>query len=215
MPLSTAKSRTLADKEKRVWRVRRICGQVEAVAHALNEEQDCSDVLQLITAAHGAMNSLIIEVLEGHAARMMKHRTEGRAARLRRQRDVVESLMARSWGRAALTCLLVAALLSFGISPTPNLPSTGAAESHTLVLSVSHVGSSLSSTISRPDKPSVRSGRTARIDRLYTAANASRMAEQQVVGAALEAERRTEGLPSEHGQRLSTRAPPQIASSHS
>jgi DNA-binding FrmR family transcriptional regulator len=59
-------SPTLNDKEKLIWRVRRIRGQVEAVERALNGEQDCSDVLQLITAARGAMNSLIIEVLEGH-----------------------------------------------------------------------------------------------------------------------------------------------------
>ena len=59
-------SHTLTDKEKLIWRVRRIRGQVEAVERALNEETDCSDVLQLITAARGAMNSLIVEVLEGH-----------------------------------------------------------------------------------------------------------------------------------------------------
>ncbi len=59
-------SHTLSDKEKLIWRVRRIRGQVEAVERALSEEQDCSDILQLITAGRGAMNSLIIEVLEGH-----------------------------------------------------------------------------------------------------------------------------------------------------
>jgi DNA-binding FrmR family transcriptional regulator len=59
-------SHTLNDKEKLVWRIRRIRGQVEAVERALNEEQECSDILQLITAARGAMSSLIVEVLEGH-----------------------------------------------------------------------------------------------------------------------------------------------------
>ena len=59
-------SYTLSGKEKLIWRVRRIRGQVEAVERALNEDQECSDVLQLITAARGAMNSLIVEVLEGH-----------------------------------------------------------------------------------------------------------------------------------------------------
>ena len=60
-------AQTLTDKEKLIWRVRHIRGQVEAVERALNnEEQDCSDLLQLITAARGAMNSLIVEVLEGH-----------------------------------------------------------------------------------------------------------------------------------------------------
>ena len=32
----------------------------------LNEERDCSDVLQLMSAARGAMNSLMAELLEGH-----------------------------------------------------------------------------------------------------------------------------------------------------
>jgi len=64
--LFSTMSHTLNDKEKLIWRVRRIRGQVEAVERALNGEQDCSDVLQLITAARGAMNSLIVEVLEGH-----------------------------------------------------------------------------------------------------------------------------------------------------
>jgi FrmR/RcnR family transcriptional regulator, repressor of frmRAB operon len=59
-------SHTLTGKEKLIWRIRRIRGQVEAVERALNEEQDCSDLLQLITAARGAMSSLIVEVLEGH-----------------------------------------------------------------------------------------------------------------------------------------------------
>jgi DNA-binding FrmR family transcriptional regulator len=59
-------AKPLNDREKLIWRVRRIRGQVEAVERALNEEKDCSDLLQLITAARGAMSSLIVEVLEGH-----------------------------------------------------------------------------------------------------------------------------------------------------
>lgn len=57
---------TIKDKDKLIWRIRRIRGQVEAVERALSAEQDCSDVLQLITAARGAMNSLIVEVLQAH-----------------------------------------------------------------------------------------------------------------------------------------------------
>ena len=33
---------------------------------ALDEERDCSEVLQLMSAARGAMNSLMAELLEGH-----------------------------------------------------------------------------------------------------------------------------------------------------
>jgi DNA-binding FrmR family transcriptional regulator len=57
---------TLKDKEKLIWRIRRIRGQVEAVERAVSEGQECSDLLQLVTAARGAMTSLIVEILEGH-----------------------------------------------------------------------------------------------------------------------------------------------------
>ena len=57
---------TLADKNKLLNRVRRIRGQVEALQRALADERDCSDVLQIIAAARGAMGSLMGEVVEDH-----------------------------------------------------------------------------------------------------------------------------------------------------
>lgn len=56
----------LQDQAKLIQRVRRIRGQVEALERAISNEQDCSAVLQLITSAQGAMNGLMVEVLEGH-----------------------------------------------------------------------------------------------------------------------------------------------------
>ena len=56
----------LQDQEKLIQRVRRIRGQIEALERAIAGEQDCSEVLQLITSARGAMNGLMAEVLEGH-----------------------------------------------------------------------------------------------------------------------------------------------------
>jgi DNA-binding FrmR family transcriptional regulator len=57
---------TVRDKEKLILRVRRIRGQIEAVERAIGSEQDCSDVMQLITAARGAMNGLMAELVEDH-----------------------------------------------------------------------------------------------------------------------------------------------------
>jgi DNA-binding FrmR family transcriptional regulator len=57
---------TIKEKEKLILRVRRIRGQIEGVERALTSEQDCSDILQLITAARGAMNGLMSELLEDH-----------------------------------------------------------------------------------------------------------------------------------------------------
>jgi DNA-binding FrmR family transcriptional regulator len=53
-------------KIKLLNRARRIRGQVEAVERALELEIGCADVLQLITAARGAINGLMGEVMEDH-----------------------------------------------------------------------------------------------------------------------------------------------------
>ena len=37
---------------------------MEALERALAEEQECADILRLITSARGAMNGLMVELLE-------------------------------------------------------------------------------------------------------------------------------------------------------
>ncbi|HTZ95807.1 MAG TPA: metal/formaldehyde-sensitive transcriptional repressor [Terriglobales bacterium] len=59
-------SHTVHNKQKLLARIRRVRGQVEALERSVAEEQDCSDILQLMSAARGAMNSLMTELLEGH-----------------------------------------------------------------------------------------------------------------------------------------------------
>jgi len=54
------------DRAKLIQRIHRIRGQVEAVERALAAERDCGEVLQMIAAARGAMNSLTAELLEQH-----------------------------------------------------------------------------------------------------------------------------------------------------
>ena len=59
-------SHTIKNKQQLLLRAKRIQGQVEALVRALAEERDCSQVLQVMSAARGAMNSLMAELLEGH-----------------------------------------------------------------------------------------------------------------------------------------------------
>ena len=59
-------SHTTRQKTKLLNRVRRIRGQIEAVERALEAEIGCADVLQLIAGARGAINGLMVEVLEDH-----------------------------------------------------------------------------------------------------------------------------------------------------
>ena len=57
---------TTKDKKKLLLRVRRIRGQVEAIERALDSEEECGSVLQLMAACRGALNGLMAEVMEGH-----------------------------------------------------------------------------------------------------------------------------------------------------
>jgi DNA-binding FrmR family transcriptional regulator len=56
----------IKNKDELLLRAKRIQGQVEALVRALEEERECSDVLHLVSAARGAINSLMAELLEGH-----------------------------------------------------------------------------------------------------------------------------------------------------
>jgi len=52
-------------KKKLLTRLSRIQGQLEGIRKALKEEQECSAMLQQIAACRGAMNGLMLEILEG------------------------------------------------------------------------------------------------------------------------------------------------------
>jgi DNA-binding FrmR family transcriptional regulator len=49
-----------------VNRTKKIVGQLEGVERALNQDESCMDVLQRLSAARGAINSLMGELMEDH-----------------------------------------------------------------------------------------------------------------------------------------------------
>ena len=57
---------TVKGKKQLLVRVRRIKGQTEALEKSLDQGSECSAVLQQIAAIRGAVNGLMLEVLEGH-----------------------------------------------------------------------------------------------------------------------------------------------------
>jgi DNA-binding FrmR family transcriptional regulator len=57
---------TTREREKLIARVRRIRGQIESVERAIVEEKGCYEVLQTVTAARGALNGLVAEMIEDH-----------------------------------------------------------------------------------------------------------------------------------------------------
>jgi FrmR/RcnR family transcriptional regulator, repressor of frmRAB operon len=49
-----------------VNRTKKVIGQLESVERALNEHETCSEVLHRLSAARGAINSLMAELMEDH-----------------------------------------------------------------------------------------------------------------------------------------------------
>src|SRR5262249_38281738 len=56
---------TREEKNKLLARVNRLQGQLESIRSAIAEERDSSDVLQQIAACRGAINSLLVEIIDG------------------------------------------------------------------------------------------------------------------------------------------------------
>jgi len=75
---------TIRDKRALLARIRRIKGQAEAIEKALDQEAECSAILQQIAAIRGAINGLMSEVLEGHLREHVAAPASGKEG----QRDV-------------------------------------------------------------------------------------------------------------------------------
>lgn len=59
-------SHTVLNKKPLLARIRRIKGQTEALERALEGSAECALILQQLAAVRGAVNGLMLEVLEGH-----------------------------------------------------------------------------------------------------------------------------------------------------
>ena len=56
---------TVGEKKALLMRASRIQGQLQSIREAIEEEKECADVLQQIAACRGAVNSLLVEIVEG------------------------------------------------------------------------------------------------------------------------------------------------------
>jgi len=54
------------NRKKLVARVRRISGQLASLERAIEGDTECGAVLQQLAAVRGAVNGLILQVMEGH-----------------------------------------------------------------------------------------------------------------------------------------------------
>ena len=84
---------TIKERAKLLNRVRRIRGQVEAVERALESEEGCSEVLQLIAAVRGATSGLMAEVLEEHLrAHVLEPDVDRRSAQSRAADELIDAV---------------------------------------------------------------------------------------------------------------------------
>ena len=90
-----ASAHTVREKQKLLNRVRRIRGQIEAVERTLEGEAECSQVMHLLAASSGGINSLLAEVLEDHVREhLMGDDASSKAARKAAADELIEIIHA-------------------------------------------------------------------------------------------------------------------------
>jgi len=61
------------EKQKLLSRVKRLGGQITAVERAVTEGDECAEILMLLAAIRGGVNSLMAEILEDHIQLHLTH----------------------------------------------------------------------------------------------------------------------------------------------
>ena len=65
------------EKQKLFSRIRRLGGQITALERAVTDGDECADVLMLLAAIRGGVNSLMAEILEDHIRLHITHPDRG------------------------------------------------------------------------------------------------------------------------------------------
>jgi DNA-binding FrmR family transcriptional regulator len=61
------------EKQKLVSRIKRLGGQIDAVERSITAGDECADILMLLAAIRGGVNSLMAEILEDHIRLHITH----------------------------------------------------------------------------------------------------------------------------------------------
>jgi DNA-binding FrmR family transcriptional regulator len=61
------------EKQKLLSRTKRLGGQIDAVERSVSEGDECADILMLLAAIRGGVNSLMAEILEDHIRLHITH----------------------------------------------------------------------------------------------------------------------------------------------
>jgi DNA-binding FrmR family transcriptional regulator len=61
------------EKQKLLSRIKRLAGQIDAVERSVTGGDECADILMLLAAIRGGVNSLMAEILEDHIRLHITH----------------------------------------------------------------------------------------------------------------------------------------------
>jgi DNA-binding FrmR family transcriptional regulator len=61
------------EKQKLLSRIKRLSGQMSAVERSVTVGDECADILMLLAAIRGGVNSLMAEILEDHVRLHITH----------------------------------------------------------------------------------------------------------------------------------------------
>jgi DNA-binding FrmR family transcriptional regulator len=65
------------EKQKLLSRIKRLGGQIDAVERSVTAGEECADILMLLAAIRGGINSLMAEILEDHVRLHIAHPNRG------------------------------------------------------------------------------------------------------------------------------------------
>ena len=65
------------DNQNLLSRIKRMSGQIDAVERAVTDGDECADILMLLAAIRGGVNSLMAEILEDHIRLHITHPNRG------------------------------------------------------------------------------------------------------------------------------------------
>lgn len=81
----------IKEKRKTLTRVKRIRGQIDAVATAIENDEHCYDILLTVSSIRGALSGLMVELIENH---LMNHVVDGQTQLSPSQVTAARELMA-------------------------------------------------------------------------------------------------------------------------
>jgi DNA-binding FrmR family transcriptional regulator len=82
------------EKQKLFSRIKRLGGQIGAVERAVTDGDECADILMLLAAIRGGVNSLMAEILEDHIRLHITHPERGPGSREELTEDLISLVRA-------------------------------------------------------------------------------------------------------------------------